>query len=93
MSVSRPNTPSVKKVSFATHTTPAESNRPLKSITAKCEKTFLMGLATLHSGITSHNSVKEIMTQYVQSLLKFSDKNPSAKTSPSPRFCTSYYSI
>ena len=86
MSVSRPNTPSVKKVSFATHTTPAKSNRPLKSITAKCEKTFLMGLATLHSGITSHNSVKEIMTQYVQSLLKFSEKIQALKRLQAPDF-------
>ena len=86
MSVSRPNTPSAKKVSFAPHTTPLEPNRPSKSIIAKCEETFSMGLATLHSGITSHTSVKETKTQYVQSLLKFSEKIQALKRLHAPDF-------
>lgn len=72
MSASRPISPSArKKVAFASHTIPQESNL---SVTAKCEEIFSSGLATLHSDIRTNDTVNEIKKEFIQALDKSSEK-------------------
>ena len=83
MSASRLNTPSARKVSFAPHTT---SHDPNKSIAAKCEDIFSSGLETIHCDIRTNDTVNEIKTSFVQSLIKRSEKDQLLKRTQAPDF-------